>query len=137
MAKKSDNQEYEKITTTLGKETVFRGTMRFKKSLKIDGDFEGRIESSGFLFIEDGAKIKADIKVNSIIVGGIVYGNIIAKERLEMLSTGKVYGNIKTAKLKIADGVVFKGKCEMIKNNEGIDIFKSPLSALKTSLSNG
>ena len=47
-----------------------------------------------------------------------------------MLSTGKVYGNIKTAKLKIADGVVFDGNCEMIKKDEEIDIFSARVEQL-------
>jgi cytoskeletal protein CcmA (bactofilin family) len=46
-----------------------------------------------------------------------VYGNIEAASRFEIHSTGKLYGNIRTAKLQIADGVVFEGTCEMIKSD--------------------
>jgi cytoskeletal protein CcmA (bactofilin family) len=49
---------------------------------------------------------------------GAVHGNIEATDRLEIHENGKLYGNIRTAKLKIADGVVFEGKCEMIKAAE-------------------
>ena len=123
------------IHTTLGRETVFQGTMRFETSLKIDGKFEGEIESNGFLFIEDGAVIRADIRVGSVVVGGIVHGNIIARDKLEMLSTGRVFGNVTTSKLKIADGVVFEGKCEMIKNPDEIDIFSAPATKIKNAMS--
>ena len=123
MAKNSDIKGIEKISTTLGKETVFRGTMKFSESLKIDGNFEGDIESSGFLYIEEGAEVRADIKVRAVVVGGVVHGNITASEKLEMLSTGQVYGNIRTAKLRIADGVVFDGRCEMIKGESEINVF--------------
>ena len=75
--------------------------------------------------------VKADIKVGSIVIGGIVRGNIEASEKLEMLSTGQVFGNIRTAKLNIADGVVFEGKCEMIKNSESIDIFSAKVEQIK------
>jgi cytoskeletal protein CcmA (bactofilin family) len=122
---------FEKITTTLGNETSFNGVLRFKESLKIDGTFEGEIESPGFLYIENGATVKANIKVGSVVVGGVVRGNIEASERLEMLTTGKVFGNIRTAKLNIADGVVFEGKCEMIKNPEKLDIFSAPVANIK------
>jgi cytoskeletal protein CcmA (bactofilin family) len=60
-----------------------------------------------------------------------VKGNVEATEKLEMLATGKVFGNIRTAKLKIADGVVFEGKCEMIKNPQGLNIFSGPVEQLK------
>jgi cytoskeletal protein CcmA (bactofilin family) len=132
MAKSSDGK-VEKVSTILGKETVFNGKMKFSESLKIDGNFEGNIESPGFLYIENGAVVKADIKVRSIVVGGIVRGNIDASEKLEMLATGQVYGNIRTAKLRIADGVVFEGKCEMIKGNAeaDVDVFSDNVGALK------
>lgn len=131
MAKNEDHKGIERITTTLGKETDFDGTMRFRDSLKIDGTFSGEIVSGGFLYIEQGATITANIRVGSIVVGGTVKGNIEATEKLEMLSTGKVYGNIRTAKLKIADGVVFEGKCEMIKNPQAINVFAGPVDQLK------
>jgi len=131
MSKNNEHKSIEKITTTLGKETSFNGVLRFKESLKIDGTFEGEIESPGFLFIENGATVKANIKVGSVVVGGVVRGNIEASERLEMLRTGKVFGNIRTAKLNIADGVVFEGKCEMIKNPEKLDIFSAPVANIK------
>lgn len=134
MAKNTDHKGIEKIATTLGKATVFNGTMRFSNSLKIDGHFEGRIESPGFLYVEDGAVVKAEIKVGSIVIGGVIHGNIEATEKLEMLATGQVYGNIKTRKLRIADGVVFEGKCEMIKNPESIDIFNKPVDKLKEAV---
>jgi cytoskeletal protein CcmA (bactofilin family) len=133
MAKQNEPISKDKIKTTLGKETNFNGIMRFKDSLKIDGKFQGEIVSGGFLYIESGAVVKANIKVGSIIIGGVVKGNVEALEKLEMLSTGQVFGNIRTAKLKIADGVVFDGKCEMIKNPESVDIFSNGLENLKKS----
>ena len=132
MARSQESRNIELIMTTLGKETVFKGTMKFTKSLRIRGYFEGDIESSGFLLVEEGATIKANIRVRSVVIGGMVYGNIVATEKLEMLSTGHVYGNIQTARLKIADGVVFEGKCEMIKNPEEVNIFTAPPDKIKT-----
>jgi cytoskeletal protein CcmA (bactofilin family) len=131
MAKNNDLKTIEKITTTLGKETNFNGTLKFKDSLKIDGSFEGEIESSGYLYIENGATVTANIRVGSVVIGGIVRGNVEASEKLEMLATGKVYGNIRTAKLKIADGVVFEGKCEMITNSDVIDVFAARVEEVK------
>ena len=135
MAKPSEIKSIERINTTLGKETVFTGTMRFSKSLKIDGKFEGEIISTGSLYVEEGAVVQANIRVRSIVIGGVVRGNVEASERVEMLSTGQVFGNIRTAKLRIADGVVFEGKCEMIKDPDTVDIFSGSIEKLKSSLS--
>lgn len=108
--------EHGPISTILGKETSMNGVMTFKKPLQISGEFTGEIISEGYIYIADGALVKANIKAHTVIVGGHVIGNVTALERLEMLSTGKVTGNIKTAKLQIADGVVFDGNCEMIQS---------------------
>lgn len=110
--------EHGVIATILGKETSFSGTLAFKKPLQISGDFTGEIISDGYLVISEGAKVKANIKAGTVVVGGTVIGNVTATERLEMLATGKVQGNIRTAKLQIADGVVFDGNCEMINGEE-------------------
>jgi cytoskeletal protein CcmA (bactofilin family) len=105
------------VTTVFSKDTEFFGSLSFKKSLQINGSFEGEIVSGGFLVVGEGAVVKANIKAKTVILMGTVYGNIEAALRLEIHSTGKLYGNIRTAKLQIADGVVFEGTCEMIKSD--------------------
>jgi cytoskeletal protein CcmA (bactofilin family) len=110
--------EHGVIATIFGKETAFNGTLVFKKPLQISGEFVGEIISDGYLVVSEGAKVKANIKAGTVVVGGTIIGNVTATQRLEMLTTGKVQGNIRTAKLQIADGVVFDGNCEMIQSEE-------------------
>jgi cytoskeletal protein CcmA (bactofilin family) len=131
MLKSEDPNNEVSATTRLGKSTSLKGVMKFSKSVKISGKVEGKIDSTGFLYVELGAEVRADIKANSIVIGGVVHGNVEALEKLEMLPTGKIYGNVRTSKLKIADGVVFEGKCEMIKNSDKVDIFSAPVAHLK------
>lgn len=123
MSKKNNQPlvtEHGVISTVLGKETSFNGVLNFKKPLQISGEFKGEIVSEGHLVINEGARVQANIRASTVIVGGMVIGNVIATNRLEMLQTGKVQGNIKTAKLQIADGVIFDGNCEMIQPGEEI-----------------
>ncbi len=127
-------EAYQKTESRLGAETVLKGTLKFSSSVRISGKFEGEIDSGGFLYVENGAEVRADIKAKSIVVGGIIHGNIEAYEKIEMLASGKIYGNVRTAKLKIADGVVFEGKCEMIKRSEQIDVFAAPIGQLKKTI---
>ena len=134
MAKSNDHKPVERAATTLGRETDFSGTMRFRDSLRIEGKFTGEIVSPGFLYIDEGAVVHANIRVSSIVVGGIVYGNIEASGKLEMLSSGRVFGDVKTAKLKIADGVVYEGRCEMIKSPEKINVFSAKPDEIKKSV---
>lgn len=122
------------IQTTFGKGTSFNGTLKFSTSLKINGKYEGKIESEGFLYIEKGAEVNAEVKAGSIVIGGTVRGNVTATQHLEILEGGRIIGNIRTGKLKMAQGVVFEGKVEMIKDASGIDIFSASPAQLKQSL---
>jgi len=106
------------IATVFGKDTEFSGDLSFSKSLQINGKFDGEIRSGGYLVVGDEAVVNANIKAKTVILMGTVYGNIEADSRLEIHANGKLYGNIRTKQLKIADGVVFEGKCEMIKPYE-------------------
>jgi cytoskeletal protein CcmA (bactofilin family) len=127
MSKARKDETFPVIATTLGRETSFSGTLRFKDSLRIQGKFEGEIDSLGKLFIDGDAVVNARrIRASSVIVGGVVHGDIEAADRLEMLPSAKVYGNVRTSKLRIADGVVFEGKCEMIRDPASFDPFSSP-----------
>lgn len=117
MAKHAARKDSALIVTTLGRETDFYGTLSFTESLKIEGKFDGEIDSTGFLYIDEGAEVKASVvKASSVVVAGIVRGNIEAQDKVEMLPSAKVYGNVKTSKLRIADGVIFEGRCEMIRS---------------------
>ena len=122
-------------TTVLGNTTKLYGTLTFTDSLKINGYFEGEIESKGVLFIEEGAHVAADIKAKEVIIAGRVEGNVAAVEKIEMLETCRLVGNVKTKKLRIADGVSFDGKCEMIKDPDTVDIFSAPVDTLKKTVS--
>jgi cytoskeletal protein CcmA (bactofilin family) len=110
----SDMKEGERVDTVLSDSTVFNGVLKFDTSLKIEGNFKGKILSKGHLIIGENARIKANIIAGSIVIAGEVRGDVEASERLELLPTGKLYGNIRTKKLKMADGVVFEGSCEML-----------------------
>ncbi len=106
-----------KIKTVLGKNTYFNGNLSFKDSLKINGNFIGNIKvtGQGALIIGSTSTVQANIIANTIVIMGTVKGDVIAQEKVEMLSTGRLFGNIKSKKIKISDGAIFKGRHESIK----------------------
>jgi cytoskeletal protein CcmA (bactofilin family) len=107
--------ENKKIKTVLGKGTSFDGDLNFKDSLKINGTFIGNIVASGLLVVGEGAMVNANVSARAVAIYGTIKGNVYADEKVEMFPTGRVYGDIKAKKIKISDGVVFNGRCEMIK----------------------
>jgi len=103
----------EEISAFLGKETVFEGKMTFEGVFRLDGKFEGEIFESGTLIVGETAVVKGKIAVNTLVVNGLVEGEIQAKGRVEIHSTGKLYGNLSTPIITIAEGGVFEGNCKM------------------------
>jgi cytoskeletal protein CcmA (bactofilin family) len=126
--------EVPRMKTRLGMDTTLKGTLRFRESVEISGRLEGKIIAEGFLYVRDGAEIRADIRARDIIVAGTVHGNIEATHRLEILETGRIYGNVRTAQFRVADGVIFEGKCEMIRDAGDVDVFSAPIDQLRESI---
>jgi len=131
MAYHIDPRSIEQTDSRLGKDTRFTGTLKFNGSVTVSGEYEGEIDAGGFLYIQEGATVKADVRARRIIVGGTVHGNIEADDEVEMLPGCTVYGNVRSGRVRIADGVIFEGRCEMLKNSETIDIFSAPLDELR------
>ncbi len=99
----------------LGDDTDFDGSMKFKNPVMLNGKYKGRIDTESVLIISEKASVEADIKARVLILEGVLNGDVEAFEKVDIVDTGSLYGNITTAKLKIADGVIFEGTCKMIK----------------------
>ena len=118
MSKKDRRDEKVEFSGFMGEGTNFKGILGFNGTFRIDSEFEGEIVTSDTLIIGESAVISAEITVGTIYISGKVIGNITAKERVEINSSGEVYGNIKTPILVIDEGVIFEGNCSMKKGED-------------------
>lgn len=110
-----------KMNSIFGKGCTFKGTVEVQEgTLRIDGDFDGTINSPDTLIVGKGGKVKAEIKVKSAVIGGTVLGNINAKEKIELQAGSRVEGDIKTTRLVIDEGVFFEGSCKMSPDRGGM-----------------
>jgi cytoskeletal protein CcmA (bactofilin family) len=103
----------EEISAYLGKQTIFEGKMTFEGVFRLDGKFEGEIFESGTLIVGETASVKGKVGLHTIIINGTVEGEIYAKARVEIHSTGKVCGNLYAPILTINEGGIFEGHCKM------------------------
>ena len=101
------------INTTIGERSTFEGKFAVKGSLRIDGRFEGEALEVEKIHIGVKGKVRTDIIASSVIVEGIVIGNIIASSRILLLPTSKILGDIKTPELIIQNGVILEGRCNI------------------------
>jgi cytoskeletal protein CcmA (bactofilin family) len=116
--KSTSTSNPKEIRTILGEDSYFNGNLSFEGAVRIDGKLDGEIVSKGTLLVGEKSIIQADIQTESIIIGGKICGNIVATNRLEMLSNSEICGNIQTPLLKIEEGATFQGACEMHQNDQ-------------------
>jgi cytoskeletal protein CcmA (bactofilin family) len=104
-------------TATIGKGVSITGQIFSKEDLIIDGEVEGTIEANEHkLTIGPNGKVKASVKAKDIVVLGIVQGNVEASERMEIRKDARLVGDIKTARISIEDGAIFKGSIDIVRN---------------------
>jgi len=101
---------------TLDVDAAMQGSLSFKDpvNLRINGKFEGNLDTRGNLTIGSTAVINADIIGDNVIIGGRVKGKITARERLTLLPQAIVEGHIYPARLNIAEGAILEGQCSML-----------------------
>jgi cytoskeletal protein CcmA (bactofilin family) len=98
---------------SIGEDSVFEGRFAIRGNLRIDGRFEGSSLLIDQLHVGPTGRIKSDIVATSVVVEGVVLGNITAERRILLLSTARVLGELRTPELIIQDGVILEGKCSI------------------------
>ena len=107
---KKDNGE---IKAYMGEDTVFNGSLTFDGTVRIDGKFEGKVITEDTLIIGESGHLMAEIHAGTVICMGRVEGTIVASKKVEIHSTSKVLGNIKSPAIDIELGGILDGNCDM------------------------
>lgn len=110
-----------KIENTLGANSRFRGELDSDGNIRIDGTYEGTIHTTGNIIVGSEARVLANLEANAVQVWGVVRGDIVTAGRLEILATGRVFGNVQVVSLLIDEGGVFRGECVMSGEDDGAD----------------
>ena len=111
--KKDMKKNDAEIKAYMGEDTVFNGLLNYSGTVRIDGKFEGQVITEDTLIIGETGHLTAEISAGTVICMGYVEGNLMASQKIEIHSTSKVVGNIKSPALNIELGGVFDGTCDM------------------------
>jgi cytoskeletal protein CcmA (bactofilin family) len=101
------------VKAFLGEGAEFSGVLTFEGTVRIDGKFQGDVMTRGTLVVGEEAVLNADISAGTVVIKGRVRGNITASKRLELLSGGRLKGDVRTPVLVVEEGAVFDGALEM------------------------
>lgn len=111
----------EENVTNLTTDVEVKGTIKFGKVMRIDGKFEGEMQTNeGELIVGKTGNIKASVRVRNATIEGRVDGNIIASERVEFKKKAQLIGDLQAKTVIIEEGVVFVGKCNV--NPDGVKV---------------
>lgn len=106
------------INTIIGNGSAISGDIKVNGFVRIDGDIDGNLETDGNVIVGENARIRGDVKAKSIIIGGIIVGNVTATNSAKVLSEAAVIGDIISHKVQIDDLALFSGHCISLKNDE-------------------
>ena len=98
--------------------TVIKGEILSPNDIRIDGTFEGRIQSKGRVVVGESATIKGDIVCENVDLWGKVEGNVFVKDTLNLKDGCVVNGNLNIRKLSVELGSTFNGNCKMISETD-------------------
>ena len=122
-------QTVERITTVLGVGLVWQGSLSGSGGVRIEGTFEGQIALKGLLVVGETGKVTCEaVRAASVIVAGAVKGNISA-QKVEIRSTGRVWGDIVTTAFATEEGAFLRGQIRMEDAVDlGLDAAPAPAS---------
>jgi cytoskeletal protein CcmA (bactofilin family) len=114
---------------TIGHSLVVKGELSGGEDLVVDGEVDGSIALQGHsLTVLPNGRVRANIEANNVILHGRVDGDIHASDRVELLKSASLTGNISTARILIEDGAFFKGTIDMQRPEPAPKIETKPLA---------
>ena len=113
----------ERVTTVLGPGINWKGDLRGKGGVRIEGTLEGEIAVRGLVIIGETGRVTCEIfKADTVIVAGAVNGEILA-QKLEIRATGRVFGDVRVKSFSTEEGAFLRGKVTM---EEEVDLSDLP-----------
>lgn len=97
----------------LGSDTIYEGKLSFKGTVRIEGKFTGDILSDGTLNVGKDAQVRGTIAVGELLLSGHFTGEVMAKRRVVLYSSGVFEGNLQTPSLLTEEGAIIEGQVSM------------------------
>ncbi|POR03288.1 hypothetical protein AU468_05370 [Alkalispirochaeta sphaeroplastigenens] len=97
------------VNSIVGAGTFFKGQIDVSGLLRIDGDFSGGVKTSGRVIVGRGGRADCTIDAATVVIGGVFRGTIYASEKVILLESALVLGNIFAPRMIADSGVILDG----------------------------
>jgi cytoskeletal protein CcmA (bactofilin family) len=109
----ADRGEPGSRSSFIGPETCFKGELLGDEDVLVDGRVEGRVKISRSFRVGPHGVVLAEVAAGTVVIAGRVVGNVSGDERVELLPTGILEGNIHAPRIVISEGARFTGRIDM------------------------
>jgi cytoskeletal protein CcmA (bactofilin family) len=109
------------------------GRLVVPRSLRIEGEFRGAIESGSSVFVSETGAVEAPIRARSVEIRGAVVGDITASREIVIHATGRLHGDVETPSLVVARGATFNGRTRMYRPERNVQSSALPEQHSATS----
>lgn len=99
--------------TFIGANITIEGTVTGTEPIVIEGTVRGKINLQSDLRVGTKARIEATVHARNVTVEGKLTGDVSADDRVELVASATVDGNIKAPKIVVAEGAKFRGSVDM------------------------
>lgn len=99
------------INTFIGAGSSVTGDLKIAGFMRIDGDVDGNLDISGRVIIGEKARVRGNVNAQTAIIGGVVEGDIVASDGVQLFATATVLGDVITRHLKVAENCLLQGQC--------------------------
>jgi len=117
--------------TVLSNEIKLEGRLHSSTNIRFDGEMIGDVSTDGDLAVGEHGRIKGNVTGRNVVAGGTIQGNVQTTGRLEILATGKVYGDIVVGSLIIDEGGILRGK-SAVHADDGSATAPAPIQGITT-----
>lgn len=106
------------INSLIGEQTEISGDIKIDGNLKLDGKLHGNIEATGDVVISESGKVMGNISCQSIIVSGLVEGDIETRDQFTITASATVKGDVVTHGFTVDVGSKFIGNCKILEEED-------------------
>jgi cytoskeletal protein CcmA (bactofilin family) len=106
------------INTIVGPHSALQGDLETDGFTRIDGDIRGNVLVRGRVVVGEGARLRGHVSGTVVTIGGVVQGNVLASERLTILSTALVLGDVITRRIQADEGCLIHGQVRVCATTE-------------------
>ena len=103
-------------TSVLSKKVTIEGDIQGDEDLRVEGHFKGTIKVVGDIFVGQSGIVEADVEADNIVIQGQITGNVLARQQLEIQSSGQLLGDCQAKSIDIREGALFEGRSSMLRS---------------------